>query len=63
MYVRNKISLLISQNICKIYQKIMLLLSALVYYYLTPSTVNCNEQMYGRTLAASIQCKSSTHRG
>ena len=33
-------------------------------YYLTPSTVNCNEQMYGRTLiVASIQCKSSTHRG
>ena len=42
----------------------MLLLIVLVYYYLTPSTVNCNEQMYGRTLlVASIQCKSSTHRG
>ena len=41
----------------------MLLLSVLVYYYLTPSTVNCNDQMHGRTLDASIQCKSSTHRG
>ena len=41
----------------------MLLLSVLVYYYLTPSTVNRNKQMYGRTLAASILCKSSTHRG
>ena len=41
----------------------MTLLSVLVYYYFTPSTVNCNEQVYGRTLAASIQCKSSTHRG
>ena len=63
MHVTNKISLLISQNICKIYPKIMLLLSALVNYHLKPSTVNCNEQMYGRTLAASIQCKSSTHHG
>ena len=43
----------------------MLFLSVSVYFYLTPSTVNCNEQMYGRTLSivASIQCKSSTHHG
>ena len=32
----------------------MLLLSVLVYYYLTPSTVTCDEHPYGRTLAASI---------
>ena len=48
------------------YKEKLLLLSVLVYnYYLTPSTEKCNEQMYGKTLAASIglQCKSSTHRG
>ena len=50
MHVANKISLLISQNICEIYKKKWLLLIVLVYYYLTPSTVNGNEQMYGRTL-------------
>ena len=32
------------------YTKKWLLLIVLVYYYLTPSTVNGNEQMYGRTL-------------
>ena len=47
MPVEIKIS--ISQNIWEIYKK-RLLLIVLVYYYLTPSTVNGNEQMYGRTL-------------
>ena len=42
------------------YTKKWLLLIVLVYYYLTPSTVNGNKQMYGRTrtVVASIQCKS-----
>ena len=50
MHVANKISYLTSQNICEIYKKKRLLLIVLVYYYITPSTVNGNEQMYGRTL-------------
>ena len=32
------------------YTKKWLLLIVLAYYYLTPSKVNGNEQMYGRTL-------------
>ena len=42
---------------------VLLNVHVLVYYHLTPSTVNCNEHPYAKILAASIQCKSSTHRG
>ena len=41
----------------------MLLLSVLVYYYLTPNTVNCNEQMYGRTLLLYLYSVSHDQTG
>ena len=61
MHVTNKISYLISQNIWRDIQKKCLLLIVLVYYYLTPSTVNCNEQMYGRTLYLHLYSVSHLH--